>query len=82
VKRFHLKMASSGSTVLEYLPHHLMVEGLSLALATCTVSEKSVKRFHLKMANSGSTVVEHSPHHMMVDDLSLTAAACTGVRKL
>jgi hypothetical protein len=45
--------AISGSTVVEHSPHHLKVEGLSLAIAACTWSEKSVKRFHLKMASSG-----------------------------
>jgi hypothetical protein len=45
VKRFHLKMASSGSTVVEYSPHHMMVEDLSLAIVACTGSEKIVKHF-------------------------------------
>jgi hypothetical protein len=53
VKHFHLKMASSGSTVVEHLPHHMLVDDLSQATAACTGSEKSVKRFHLKMASSG-----------------------------
>ncbi len=43
MKRIHLKMASSGSTVVEQLSHHLKVGCLSLARATNTVSERMGK---------------------------------------
>ncbi len=62
----HHKVAIGSGTVVEYLPCHIMVaglspaiaaylkvEGLSLAASACTRSEKSVKCFHLKMASSG-----------------------------
>ncbi len=90
----HHKVAISSGTVVEYLPCHIMVaglspaiaaylkvEGLSLAASACTGSEKSVKRFHLKMTNCGCAVVEHSPHHLMVEGLSLAVTACTGSEK-
>ncbi len=80
-------MASDGSTVVEYLSHHLKVTGLSLATAFGTRRGKMAKNlflhFHKKtnnmvikvsscfVASDGSTVVEHLSHRSKVTGLSL-----------
>ncbi len=58
-------MVSSESTVVEHLPHHPKVNGLSQAVAAGTGKEERGRRATLTslMVSSESALVEHLPNH-------------------
>jgi hypothetical protein len=73
-------LANRNSTVVEHSPHHLKVEGLSLASAAGTKREKIVD--NMTLANSSSTVVELSARYLRVEGLSLANVAGTKREKM
>ncbi len=65
-------MFVAASTVVEHLPCHPKVKGLSPDVANGTRREKMAKKI-IQNANGYSTKVEHSPCHTKVKGLSLDA---------
>jgi hypothetical protein len=63
--------------VVEYLPPHSKVKGLSLTSTTSTAREKIARKRFNKQVSGNTTVVEHLPPHLEVKGLSSTTTTST-----